>query len=406
MVKTLDLKSACKQLGLNDLCLKCPNDGQVYGFACKALPSGAVASVLHFNRFARFLKAVFLRCGVIACNNFDDYPIIELTTSSDNTDGTLRAVTKLLGITVAEDKDESFSSKTDLLGGLIPTWTKFVCATSSNERKILSCRWTKSSTLEASTRCRSLHFLVACSSPNHRYLVDVVAWRWKLWGGWKHCVVKVSMLMLNRSWCLVSWGADWIMLNQEALLQPWVIHWFWFSLMAHTNHQIKMAIWWAKLLSAGWFLFVKVHMLLAELSVVSCLGALLRCADWVLCCCACKKVSLIMEVWWVHASKVMPKMLRGEHCCLGWKRWTSPLLLWVGSQVFQVRATLQMVLRVVRLINFVSLFEMNLLAFWRTILWWVVRISDDWNGEVKIFSHEDMCFEEMGVNSKGTSHHN
>ena len=123
LVKTLDLKSAYKQLALNDLearksviCLKCPDDGQVYGFVCKTLPFGAVASVLHFNRFARFLKAVFLRCGVVACNYFDDYPIVELSPLSDNTEGTLKAITKLLGITVAEDKDESFSSVTDLLG--------------------------------------------------------------------------------------------------------------------------------------------------------------------------------------------------------------------------------------------------------------------------------------------------
>ncbi len=46
MVKTRRLKSAYKQLALNDLearksviCLKCPNDGQVYGFACKTLPA-------------------------------------------------------------------------------------------------------------------------------------------------------------------------------------------------------------------------------------------------------------------------------------------------------------------------------------------------------------------------------
>ena len=123
LVKTLDLKSAYKQLALNDLearksviCLKCPDDGQVYGFVCKTLPFGAVASVLHFNHFARFLKAVFLKCGVVACNYFDDYPVVELSPLSDNTEGTLKAITKLLGITVAEDKDESFSSMTDLLG--------------------------------------------------------------------------------------------------------------------------------------------------------------------------------------------------------------------------------------------------------------------------------------------------
>lgn len=123
MIKTLDLKSAYKQLALNELesrksviCLKCPDDGQVYGFACKTLPFGAVASVLHFNRFARFLRAVFLECGVVACNYFDDYPIVELSNLTSNTSGTLRAIAKFLGVQVAEDKDVDFSMTTDLLG--------------------------------------------------------------------------------------------------------------------------------------------------------------------------------------------------------------------------------------------------------------------------------------------------
>ena len=123
MIKTLDLKSAYKQLALNELearksviCLKCPDDGQVYGFACRTLPFGAVASVLHFNRLARFIRAVFLECGVIACNYFDDYPIIELSNLVSNTSGTLRAITKFLGVNIAEDKDADFSITTDLLG--------------------------------------------------------------------------------------------------------------------------------------------------------------------------------------------------------------------------------------------------------------------------------------------------
>ena len=123
MIKTLDLKSAYKQLALNELearksviCLKCPEDGQVYGFACRTLPFGAVASVLHFNRFARFIRAVFLERGVIACNYFDDYPIIELGNLVSNTSGTLRAITKFLGVNIAEDKDSEFSMTTDLLG--------------------------------------------------------------------------------------------------------------------------------------------------------------------------------------------------------------------------------------------------------------------------------------------------
>ena len=123
MIKALDLKSAYKQLALNGLearksviCLKCPDDGQVYGFACRTLPFGAVASVLRFNRFARFIRAVFLECGVIACNYFDDYPIIELSNLVSNTSGTLRAIAKFLGVKIAEDKDADFSMTTDLLG--------------------------------------------------------------------------------------------------------------------------------------------------------------------------------------------------------------------------------------------------------------------------------------------------
>ena len=123
LIKTLDLKSAYKQLALNELearksviCLKCPDDGQVYGFACRTLPFGDVASVLHFNRFARFTRAVFLECGVIACNYFDDYPIIELSNLVSNTSGTLRAIAKFLGVNIAEDKDADFSMSTDLLG--------------------------------------------------------------------------------------------------------------------------------------------------------------------------------------------------------------------------------------------------------------------------------------------------
>ena len=133
MIKTLDLKSAYKQLALNELesrksviCLKCPDDGQVYGFACKTLPFGAVASVLHFNCFARFLRAVFLECGVVACNYFDDYPIIEMSNLVSNTSGTLRAIAKFLGVQVAEDKDVDFSMTTDLLGVTVDLSDEFL----------------------------------------------------------------------------------------------------------------------------------------------------------------------------------------------------------------------------------------------------------------------------------------
>ena len=100
--------------------------GKLYGFACKTLPFGAVASVLHFNRFARFLRAVFLECGVVACNYFDDYPIIEMSNLVSNTSGTLRAIAKFLGVQIAEDKDVDFSMTTDLLGVTVDLSDEFL----------------------------------------------------------------------------------------------------------------------------------------------------------------------------------------------------------------------------------------------------------------------------------------
>ena len=57
-----------------------------------------------------------MECGVVACNYFDDYPIIEMSNLVSNTSGTLRAIAKFLGVQVAEDKDVDFSMTTNLLG--------------------------------------------------------------------------------------------------------------------------------------------------------------------------------------------------------------------------------------------------------------------------------------------------
>ena len=72
-LKTLDLKSAYKQLPLMPaqgskavLCWKCPLDNEVCGFPCLTLSFGAVASVLHFNRFARHLQHVFWHLGIVS----------------------------------------------------------------------------------------------------------------------------------------------------------------------------------------------------------------------------------------------------------------------------------------------------------------------------------------------------
>eukprot|EP00435_Cladocopium_sp_Y103_P038227 s2670_g10.t1 len=52
----------------------------------------------------------------MAANYFDDYPVVEFGGLATNTESTLRAVSKLLGFTVASDKELPFSRKADMLG--------------------------------------------------------------------------------------------------------------------------------------------------------------------------------------------------------------------------------------------------------------------------------------------------
>ena len=123
VVKTVDLKAAYKQLPLAEkdekfsvICIKNPGDGQTYGYVCKTLPFGAVGSVLHFNRFARFVKRMLVELKVMAANYFDDYPVISLKALASNTEQTVRYAMKLLGIQTSEDKELPFEQKSDLLG--------------------------------------------------------------------------------------------------------------------------------------------------------------------------------------------------------------------------------------------------------------------------------------------------
>ena len=123
VLKTVDLKAAYKQLPLAEkdekfavICIKNPKDGKTYGYVCKTLPFGAVGSVLHFNRFARFVKKVLLELKIMATNYFDDYPLVSLQALAKNTEQTVRYVMKLLGIHTAEDKELPFERKADMLG--------------------------------------------------------------------------------------------------------------------------------------------------------------------------------------------------------------------------------------------------------------------------------------------------
>eukprot|EP00435_Cladocopium_sp_Y103_P001065 s5055_g1.t1 len=122
-VKTMDLKSAYKQWAIAPcdvakavLALKNPKDDVVYGYECLTLPFGSVASVICFNRIARLYQRILNHVSILAANYFDDFPIVEFGGLRDNTESTLKAVSDLLGFTVAFDKDAPFSRKADLLG--------------------------------------------------------------------------------------------------------------------------------------------------------------------------------------------------------------------------------------------------------------------------------------------------
>ena len=123
LIKAVDLKSAYKRLPLAEsdecravICVKNPKNSTVSGFVCKTLPFGAVGSVLHFNRFARFLKRVLLELQVVATNYFDDYPVITLEALRRDSDQTVQCVMKMLGIATSVDKELPFSDVVDLLG--------------------------------------------------------------------------------------------------------------------------------------------------------------------------------------------------------------------------------------------------------------------------------------------------
>ena len=71
--------------------MKCPSDNEVCGFPYLTLPFGAVASVLHFDRFARYIQRVFWYLEIISSNYFDDYPVLEMSQLRSNTDSTMKA---------------------------------------------------------------------------------------------------------------------------------------------------------------------------------------------------------------------------------------------------------------------------------------------------------------------------
>ena len=122
-IKTVDLASAYKQLGLSEIdrskavvSLRKPGTREVYGFVCNTLPFGATSSVICFNRFARLTQRILVALNVVSLNYFDDYPVVELSALSQNTERTVAAALDMLGIWRARDKDLPFSGSAELLG--------------------------------------------------------------------------------------------------------------------------------------------------------------------------------------------------------------------------------------------------------------------------------------------------
>ena len=123
MIKTLDLKSAYKQLAISPLdrpkavlVLRCPKTKNCFGYICKTLPFGSTASVLHFNRVSRLIHQIGIRLNIVWGNYFDDYPVVEMKTLCSSADSCLHVLLDLLGFECSKDKEEPFKSKADLLG--------------------------------------------------------------------------------------------------------------------------------------------------------------------------------------------------------------------------------------------------------------------------------------------------
>ena len=124
--RTLDLKAAYKQLAINPNSLKHavlaihnPVTGQCELFVQKALPFGASASVLSFNRCSRAIYRIGSSLlGLTWTNYFDDFPQVSLKVDASSSKAAAENLCKLLGWTVSEDAKKSvdFSKQFSPLG--------------------------------------------------------------------------------------------------------------------------------------------------------------------------------------------------------------------------------------------------------------------------------------------------
>ena len=123
LASVLDLASAYKQFALSPKCrlmsivtLKDPTSNQCKCFEGRVLPFGATASVVHYNRIARFLQAVGFQCLIPWGNYFDDYPMISTKILAQSTMATSKAQLELLGFEYADHKLKPFADRASVLG--------------------------------------------------------------------------------------------------------------------------------------------------------------------------------------------------------------------------------------------------------------------------------------------------
>ena len=123
--KTKDLSQAYKQLAVNENALwsSCivvfdPYSNSPKIFVQATLPFGASASVLHFNRWSRFIWFLGIKeMGLIWTCFFDDFPTFSTENLQVSSNAAANAIMKCLGWRVAEGaKDVEWSEVFDALG--------------------------------------------------------------------------------------------------------------------------------------------------------------------------------------------------------------------------------------------------------------------------------------------------
>ena len=124
--RCLDLKAAYKQLArapadcwASVLAVCEPSSGEVKLFEAVALPFGAVASVMAFNRAASALRMILSRLFHLQVTNFfDDFCQFEHELLSKSAWDTTEAVLTLVGwdISMGEDKRKPFAKLFEILG--------------------------------------------------------------------------------------------------------------------------------------------------------------------------------------------------------------------------------------------------------------------------------------------------